>query len=275
MKRATVILVSILALVLVSACTQVTKTTTPTPVAPVLDRILKRGQLVVGTAGTMPPLNMVTKDGVIKGLEIDLAGMIAGGMGVKARFETMPFAELLPALEAGKVDMVLSGMTMTPQRNLKVAFVGPYFISGKSFLTKQEKLLSVKKPIEVNRPDRTFAALEGSTSQIFVQQLMPKARLVPVKDYNQGVALVLNDKVDGLVADYPICIVSAFRYSDQGLAFLATPLTYEPIGIAVPAGDPQVINWLENFLKSLEGSGELAAYKEVWFGDASWMKDLP
>ncbi len=275
MKRATAILVSVLALVIVSACTQMTKTTSPTPAAPMIDRILKKGELVVGTVGSMPPLNMTTKGGKLTGLEIDLAGMIARGMGVKVRFETMPFDQLLPALEAGKVDMILSDMTMTPQRNLKVAFVGPYFISGKSFLTKQATLLSTKKAVDLNSTERTFAALEGSTSAFFVRQLMSKAKLVTVKDYDQGVALVLQGKVDALVADYPICVISAFRYADQGLAFLSTPLTYEPIGIAVPPGDAQLNNWLGNFLKAIEGSGELELLKQHYFGDTSWIKDLP
>jgi polar amino acid transport system substrate-binding protein len=275
MKRTTGILVFILALVLVSACAQTTKTTTPTPTAPVLDRIVKRGELVVGTAGTMPPLNMVTKSGALQGIDIDLAGLIASGMGVKARFETMPFDQLLPALESGKVDMVLSGMTATPQRNLKVAFVGPYLSSGKSLLTKHKTLLSVKKVGELNSSERTFAALRGSTSEYFVQQLLSKAKLVAVKDYNEGVALVLQDKVDALVADMPICVVTALRYPDQGLAFVKTPLTYEPLCIAVPPGDPLLVNWLENFLKGLKGSGELAARVDFWLKDPSWLKQLP
>jgi polar amino acid transport system substrate-binding protein len=59
------------------------------------------------------------------------------------------------------------------------------------------------------------------------------------------------------------------------LAFLATPLTYEPIGIAVPPGDAQLNNWLGNFLKAIEGSGELELLKQHYFGDPSWIKDLP
>jgi len=274
MKRLKGIIAIVVALVLLSGCASLQAGGSRSS-SPVLDRILKKGELVVGTAGTMPPFNMVTKTGVVKGFEVDLGGMIAAGMGVKARFETMPFDQLLPALEAGKVDMILSDMTMTPQRNLKVAFVGPYFISGKSILTKEKNLLSAKKPIDLNNPDLTFAALDGSTSQYFVQALMPKAKLVTVKDYDQGVALVLDNKVTAFVADYPICVISTFRYPNQGLAYVATPLTYEPIGVAVPSGDPQLINWLGNFLNALQGNGNLAALKEVWFGDASWLKDLP
>jgi polar amino acid transport system substrate-binding protein len=94
-------------------------------VAPVLDRIVAKKELVVGTAASMPPLNMTMKDGQIAGMEIDLARLISGALDVKLTLKQMPFNDLLPALQAGQVDMILSGMTITPARNLKVAFVGP------------------------------------------------------------------------------------------------------------------------------------------------------
>jgi polar amino acid transport system substrate-binding protein len=105
-----------------------------TRVAPVLDRILAKKELVVGTAADMPPLNMTLKDGRIVGMEMDIATLMADSIGVKLTLKPMHFNDLLPALEAGQVDLVLSGMTMTPLGNTKVAFAGPYFGSGKSVL---------------------------------------------------------------------------------------------------------------------------------------------
>src|SRR4030042_3583667 len=81
-------------------------------ISPVLDRIQEKKELVVGTAASMPPLNMTTKDGQIIGVEMDLARLFAGGMEVKLTVQPMNFNELLPALEAGQVDMALSGRTM-------------------------------------------------------------------------------------------------------------------------------------------------------------------
>ncbi len=99
--------------------------TSITPAATTLDDIIKKGELIVGTTGTQPPLNVTSKTGEVIGYDADIAKLIASSMGVKVRFSKMPFSELLPALEAGKVDMVISSMTMTLSRNLKVAFVGP------------------------------------------------------------------------------------------------------------------------------------------------------
>ena len=243
--------------------------------SPVLSKIVERGELVVGTAASMPPLNMTTKEGEIIGFEIDLARNMAGAMGVKLNLVAMPFSDLLPALEAGRVDAILSNMTITGERNRKVAFAGPYFISGKSFLTKYKKIASAKDPSEVNSPATALAALKGSTSQAFVEELIPKAKLVPTKDYDEAVKMVLRDEVDALIADFPICVVSVFRYPEQNLVASVTPLTYEPIGVALPANDPLLVNWVENFLNAMEGSGALRMLRKRWFEDASWLERLP
>ena len=246
----------------------------PSPSSPVLGRVRQRGELVVGTAASMPPLNMTTKTGEIIGFEIDLAQAMADGMNVKLRLVPMPFADLLPALSAGTVDMVLSGMTMTPERNMSSAFVGPYFISGKSFLTTTATLAS-KGSAELNDPKMRVAALRGSTSQTFVQETIPKATLVLTRDYDEAINLVLQGQVDLMIADLPACIITVRRYPDRGLYALDTPLTREPIGIALPANDPLVVNWTQNWLREMEASGRLDQIRYRWFTETSWLGRLP
>jgi polar amino acid transport system substrate-binding protein len=243
--------------------------------SPVLDRIQEKKELVVGTAASMPPLNMTTKEGQIIGVEMDLARYFAGGMDVKLTVKSMQFNELLPALEAGQVDMILSGMTMTPARNLKVAFVGPYFASGKSILAKMVNVGSIDEIAKMNNPDKVLVALKGSTSQMFVEKVIPKAKLALADDYDQAVTMVRNDKAVAMVADYPICMVSVFRYPDAKLGTLERPISYEPIGVALPAGDPLLVNWVQNFLQTLEKSGEMKMLLEKWFKDTSWVNRLP
>ncbi len=244
-------------------------------VSPVLDRIMAKKELVVGTAASMPPLNMTTKGGEIIGMEMDLARFFANAMDVKLTLSRMQFNELLPALEKGKIDMILSGMTMTPQRNLKVAFVGPYFASGKSILTKKKNVESVDELPKMNQPDKVLVTLKGSTSQMFVEKLIPKAKLVLADNYDQAVAHVQNDTAVAMVADYPICMVSVYRYPDAGFITLGKPISYEPIGIALPANDPLLINWVQNSLNFLEKSGDLDGLLQRWFKDSSWLSQLP
>lgn len=275
MRKTGFTLVLILALALLSACAHTSQTAvTGTPMA-TLDVIVQKGELVVGTAASMPPFNMTTKEGEIIGFEPDLARLIAAGLGVPLKLTPMSFSELLPALETGKIDMILSNMTMTPRRNLKVAFVGPYFISGKAFLTKEKTIANAKSTVEINSPNTRLVALKGSTSQFFVDKLLSKTQMTTAASYDEAVKMVIDDKVHALVADYPICVVSLLRYPDADLLSLITPLTYEPIGIALPGNDPLLINWLENFLDSLEGSGRIEILEERWFENADWVKKLP
>jgi polar amino acid transport system substrate-binding protein len=243
--------------------------------SPRLQGILASGELRVGLSGNQPPLNMRNKQGEIIGLEVDLMNALAQSMGLEARFVTKPFADLLPALEKGEVDLVISGMTITPERNARVAFAGPYFISGKSVLTKSKTIARVDSATELDDPNRTYAALAGSTSEKFVKEALPKAKLVPTQDYDSAVQMVIDDEVEAMIADFPICTLSVLRYPEAGLRALATPFTIEPLGIALPADDPLLLNLVENYLNTLEGTGLLTRFKAKWFSDGSWVSELP
>ena len=248
-----------------------------TPVAnagPVLDRILKTGKLKVGTVAGQPPLNMKNKKGEIIGLEAELADLIAANMGVKIEYVILPFDELLPALTSGKVDMVLSSMAMTPKRNLEVAFIGPYYVSGKGILTKYENLAELQDPNDLNNPNFKVAALKNSTSQQFIKRAAPKAKLLATKDYDEAVSLLVEGNIDAVIADYPFCAFSAFRNKSKGLIAGRAPLTFEPLGIAV-GEDPLLINWLQNFLGVLDGTGQMQVMQMRWFQGGKWLEDLP
>jgi polar amino acid transport system substrate-binding protein len=265
MKRGILIVTLVSVLVLAFVATA--------PAGSILDRILTKGELVVGITGTQPPLNATTKDGKIIGLDADIAKRIAINMGVKVRFETMPFAKLLPALHADKVDMILSSMTMTPKRNLKVAFIGPYYISGKGMLTKTQTIATLQAAEKLDDPQFKVAALKASTSQAFVEKTAPQAKLVPAASYDEALGLLFEDKIDVLVADYPFCAFTAFRYQEKGLVAGQSRLTFEPLGIAVKE-DTLLINWLTNYMKMLEASGQLRQLSDRWFKSSGWIKDL-
>lgn len=243
------------------------------PAGDILNRIIKNGELVVGTTGSQPPLNATSKDGEIIGLDADIARLIASGMDVKVRFKSMPFAELLPALHADKVDLIISSMTMTPKRNLKVAFIGPYYISGKGMLTKTQTIATLQAADSLNNSKIKIAALKASTSQAFVEGTAPQAKLMTAKSYDEALGLLFDDKVDVLIADYPYCAFTAFRHQEKGLVAGQSRLTFEPLGIAVKE-DTLLINWLSNYMKMLEGSGQLSMLNDRWFKNSSWIKNL-
>ncbi len=239
-----------------------------------IDRIISAGELRVGTSASQPPLNMKDRDGEVFGLEIELARILAESMDVELRLVEKPFKDLLPALEAGEVDLVISGLTITPKRNLKVAFVGPYFLSGKSFLTKYKTLAEAKKLEAVDAENVTLTALEGSTSQDLVEQVLPETKLLPAASYEDALRMLDESQADALVADYPFCFYAVLRHPEKAYVASITPITYEPLGIAMPGDDPQLINLVTNLINTLRDSGKLDLMKTRWFVDRAWMDKM-
>ena len=94
-----------------------------------------------------------------------------------------------------------AGMTMTPKRNLKVAFIGPYYVSGKGMLTKTQTIATLQAADSLNNSKFKIAALKASTSQAFVEGTAPQAKLLTAKSYDEALGLLFNDKVDVLIAD--------------------------------------------------------------------------
>ena len=123
--------------------------------------------------------------------------------------------------------------------------------------------------------DLKLAALEGSTSQRFVEALIPKVTLLTTKNYDDAVKLLLADDVQALVADREIIALTALLHPEEKLATLARPLTIEPIGIAVPPGDALLLNFLENTLGALEASEVLGALRSRWLQQGDWVQQLP
>ena len=241
---------------------------------PAMDRILAKGELVVGTSGAQPPMTAINKKGDIIGLDADVAKAMAAALGVKLKFKILPFAKLLPALDAGEVDVIISGMSMTLERNRKVAFVGPYLVSGKGILTVSDRYAALQQAKGLNDQGVSIAALKGSTSQKFTTALMPKARLITTGSYDEAIDLLFKSKVDVVVADFPFCALTAYRHRDKGLLAGKSPLTFEPMAIAMPE-DTLLANWVQNFMLMLQGSGRLKEMHNKWLTGGKWVEELP
>jgi polar amino acid transport system substrate-binding protein len=265
----------ILVIFLLFGCAEMQRTSAQASApASTLDRVLLVGELRVGMSGDMPPLNMATKENKLIGLDADLAGIIAKAMGVRLNLQQIPFNELLPALEVGRIDMIISNMTITPERNLKADFVGPYFVSGKGLLTKRAVLAKAEKMEDLNSPEFTFVVLKGTTSELVARKGAPKAGLLTAYSEDEAVQMVLNGDADAMIADFPICVVAAYRHKGSGLVSVVAPITYEPIGIAIPKGDPHLVNWLENVLDGLRKAGVMEELKVKWFAAPTWVDQL-
>jgi polar amino acid transport system substrate-binding protein len=236
--------------------------------APVMTRIKESGKLVVGTSGTMPLMSEKLMTGELAGFDIDMAKAMAETMGVELELKVLPFAELIPAIENGKVDMVISNMTMTVERNMRVAFAGPYFVSGKCLVTREQDMAKADEPDDLKEKDASIAVVKGTTSENFVKELLPDARRVPVANVDKGVNMVSKGEVNAFLTDFPICLSVMKRFPDSGFQSVVSLLTYEPIGIALPANDPLLANLAENFIERADQVGLVQGLGLKWFGEA-------
>jgi polar amino acid transport system substrate-binding protein len=240
-----------------------------------IQRILSSGELRAGTAADVPPLSMRDRNGELMGLEVDLVRALAANMNLKVTFIELPFAELIPAIERGEIDLAIAGMTITPERNARVAFAGPYLISGNTLLARKRELADTEDPALLDDPKLSFATLDSSTSARFVRAHMPKAKLVTLRDNESGVKALLAGEVDGVIADLQVLTLALWRNPDVELYLRYAPFTTEPLGIALPPDAPLLLNLVTNYLNTLEETGELSQLKAKWLGDGAWLERLP
>ena len=240
-----------------------------------LHRILESGQLRVGMTGTQPPLNMKNRKGDLIGLDVELARELANAMELELILVETPFAELLSDLEASKIDLAISSMTITPARNARVAFAGPYLISGSSLLTRAELVGDLTDLSQLNSAERTWGALEGSTGEALIVDAFPLAKFASIEDQETGVAQISRGEIDGLIADLPSVSFQVARNPDLGLAMMPAPFTTEPLGIALPPNSPLFANLVQNYLNTLEYTGRLIQMKARWLNAGDWMSEMP
>ena len=233
---------------------------------PVLDRVVEQGVLKVAMSGDQQPFNFVygKKKSVI-GFDVDLAEALARLMKVKLEVIQMPFDELLGAVEDGRADMVISGMTITAARTRNVSFIGPYMLSGKSLLASAKTMSQLKSPASFNSSAIKLAALKGSTSESLIQQQLPKASLTAVANYEEGLQMLLAGKVSGMVADMPILALTRQQHRNANLQLITPPLSTEPLGIAIARGDEQFENLLRNYMLAFEKTGLFLSLHKKWF----------
>jgi polar amino acid transport system substrate-binding protein len=239
-----------------------------------IEKIKKSGVLKVGMTGAQPPFSMKAKDGSIIGYDADMAQMLASSMDVELKIVQIPFSELLNSLEKGEIDIIMSGMTITLERNMRAAFVGPYVISGKSILTKSPDYSKADESSDLNENTLTLVTLKGSTSEDYVMEEMPDSKLVLVEDYEKGVQMLIDGTADIMVADYPICAYEALVHPEKGLITIAEPLTIEPIGVAVSPHDPLLLNLVENYMTALTVIGVLDSLEKKWFESSEWLSEV-
>jgi len=115
----------------------------------------------------------------------------------------------------------------------------------------------------------------GTTGEQSVKRLLPKAQYKSFEEEVTAGMEVVTGKADALVYDLPFCVVFMAQQGKAGqLVFLDKPFTYEPLAWAVRKGDPDFLNWLNNFLAQVKNDGRYDRIYDKWIKKTEWIKDV-
>jgi polar amino acid transport system substrate-binding protein len=234
-----IVLVSIFVLSLASCTSE--KQPPKEPVAEgAIEQIAKRGVIKVGM-DVFVPWAMKDKKGELIGFEIDIAKKLAKDMGVKIEFAPTKWSGIIPALITGKFDVLIGGMTITTERNLKINFTRPYYYTEQGLMAHKEKAAGFKVA-DFNSPDVTIAARLGSTAAVAAKQQFPKATLRLFDDEPAAVQELRNGNVHAMVSAQPLPSSTAREYPKTIMVY-SEVMMHEAIGIGVRKGDFDTLNF--------------------------------
>ena len=238
-----------------------------------LNQILERKVLRVGLEAGYMPFEMTNKQGKIVGFDVDLARQMAKAMGVKLEIVNTAWDGIIPGLLTDKYDIIMAGMTLTPQRNLQINFADPYIVIGQSILVRKGLENEIKSYKDLNDPKYTVVSKLGTTGDIAAKRYLSKAKLRLFETESDSAIEVMNGKADAFVYDLPFNAVYASQNPGK-LNHIDQPFTYEPLAWGVRKGDPDFLNWLNNYMRQIRGDGTYDKIYAKWFESSAWQKNL-
>ena len=239
----------------------------------ILDGIAESGELRACFDAGYMPFEMKAKNNRYIGFDVDLGKVMAKQMGVKYIPVNTAWDGIIPALITGKCDVIMAGMTVNAQRNMKVNFADPYIVVGQSIILNPKLKGVIKSYKDLNNPKYTVASKLGTTGEVVVKRMLKKAKYNAFETETDAALEVINGKADAMIYDMPFVSIYAAQNSDKVEAILE-PFTYEPLGWAVKQGDPDMINFLNNFLRQIKGDGTYDRIYNKWFKSDAWLKQI-
>ncbi len=235
---------------------------TQQPLSPRLQEIRERGELVVGTALTAPFEFHDPQTGELIGLDVELAKTIAARIGVPIVWKEMAFADLIPALQAGKMDLAIAGMYITEKRKELVDMSDGYVDTGLVVVARADS------------PDvADFKALTGkivcvktgATGAIFAQKALEDGVAVVIHEYSDTVSSLedlsagycdaaLNDKINSI----------EYIKTHPDLKVASEILQPAQFGIAVQKGDAELLAFVNETIAAMKADGRLAKLYDTW-----------
>jgi len=241
----------------------------------VIDEVKTRGVLRVGISLFLPRA-MQAKDGKLVGFDVDVASKVAEDLGVKLQLVPTAWDGIIPALYFGRFDVIISGMTITPDRNLSVNFTTPYATDNLGLVAGRKLAGDFKTIEDFNKPGVKLAVRRGAAPTIAViRKLFPKATMLEFDDDSQALAEVLNGKAHGVLSGEPRPTFWRLDNPDALVQPLDRPLLVNARAIALRRGDMDSLNFFNNWILVRTLDGWLQERHDYWFKSRKWAEMVP
>lgn len=234
-----------------------------------LQSVLNSGELRVGYT-LAPPWALRDQDGELEGFEIAVARKLAADMGVEPQFRRYDYDQLIRALEAGEIDIVAAGLTITPERALHVNFSQPYSTGGIGIATNLETTADVERLEDLDTPAFRIAVIADSVAESLAERIVPRARIVRFYDENEAADALVSGDVDVYLEEDPIPSFLALEHPRSVDVPVDRPLLETRSAFAVIKGDPDFLAYLNAWIEAREADTWLPTTYQYWFRTLQW-----
>jgi polar amino acid transport system substrate-binding protein len=208
--------------------------------------------LIIGMELAYPPFEMTDQSGAPAGVSVELAHALGDYLHQPVRIENIPFDGLIPSLKTGKIDLIISSMTATPERAQSIAFSDPYLQTGLCLL------VGAKSPIQsiadADQPGRTIVVKKGTTGQLYAAKNVKHAKVLVLDRENGCVIEIVEGKADAFIYDQMSTAENA-RHNPETTRAILQPFQQESWAIGLRQGDEALREKVNAFLKDFRANG--------------------
>jgi ABC-type amino acid transport substrate-binding protein len=219
--------------------------------------------LRVGVTGAYAPV-IFEKDGEILGIEADLAHAVGEALGRRIVFKQYPLTELIDALERDEIDVVMSGMSVTADRNERVRFTLPYMQVGQLAMIRTSDIARFGRIHLIRRTGARVGYKRGTTGEQFVATQLTRSRSFAFDSIEAGVRSLRAGRIDFFIHDAPTVWLLAGDPKSRDLQGLYHPLTEEYLAWAVRADNPKLLTLLNTTLAHFKREGLIEPIIDRW-----------
>jgi polar amino acid transport system substrate-binding protein len=220
--------------------------------------------LQVGVTPTAPPLIFYQDNGVV-GLETEFAGALAKSLGKTVRFIMLGWDDLIPALLEKRIDIIMSGMSVTKMREARISFTSPYLKAGQMALVRNQDAAMYPSTASIKNTQARVGFMKGTTGSFLVQQeLQLTTRKISFGLIKDAIQALVEERIDLFIDDAPVIWHKATTQEAQGLTPIPILLTEESLAWGVRRDNTQLLEAANLFLETWKSDGKLKTAITKW-----------